>query len=334
MKYSLKELNSFGVESYSSNLFLINSIKDFYTIDYNIRQQEKIILGGGTNILLKSKFISKPIFKIQIQGIEICYEKNDEVLISVGAGVNWDEFVWWCVNKNFGGIENLVLIPGNVGSAPIQNIGAYGKEVNDVIHSCEGIFIKNLEKKTFKNPDCNFGYRSSIFKKELKNEFAITKVNFILKKNNHKIISNYSSVLSALKKRQISQPSIKDIAQIVKEIRERKLPDYNELGNAGSFFKNPVIDNKKFERLCSRFDDIPYYEVNHNLIKVPAAWLIEMCGFKKTKFNNVGVHKNQSLVIINLGNAKGIDIFSFSQRIKESVYKKFDILLEEEVTVV
>ena len=165
-------------------------------------------------------------------------------------------------------------------------------------------------------------------------EFAITKVNFILKKNNHKIISNYSSVLSALKKRQISQPSIKDIAQIVKEIREKKLPDYNELGNAGSFFKNPIINNKKFERLCSRFDDIPYYEVNHNLIKVPAAWLIEMCGFKKTKFNNVGVHKNQSLVIINLGNAKGIDIFSFSQRIKESVYKKFDILLEEEVTII
>jgi len=334
LKYSLKEFNSFGVESHCSNLYLINSIKDFYKIDISTRAQEKIILGAGTNILLKSEFISKPIFKIQIQGIDIYDENKNQVFISVGAGVNWDEFVWWCINKNFGGVENLVSIPGNVGSAPIQNIGAYGKEVKDIIYSCEGVFIKNLEKKTFKNSDCNFAYRSSIFKKELKNKFVITKVNFVLKKNNHKVLSDYNSVLSALKKINISKPKINDIAKIIKKIREEKLPDYNKIGNAGSFFKNPVLSTEKFEGLKSKFNKIPSHKINKKLIKVPAAWLIEICGFKEHAYNNVSVHKNQSLVIINLGGAKGIDIYNFSQKIKESVYKKFDILLEEEVNII
>lgn len=333
MKYSLKDLNSFGVESYASNLFYINSIEDFSAIDPNIRKKDIIILGAGTNMLFKSTFIEKPVFKIQIKGIEIYKENENEVFVSVGAGVNWDHFVLWCLDNNFGGVENLISIPGNVGGAPIQNIGAYGREVKDTIVSCEGLFIKNLEQKTFTNSECNFSYRTSVFKDKLKNLFAITKVNFVLTKNNHLIFSEYESVKSLLKNRNITNPSIIDIANIIKEIRDFKLPNYKVIGNAGSFFKNPIIDKEKFEKLKLNFELIPSYYIDESNVKIPAAWLIEACGYKKIIYNNVSVHSNQSLVIVNLGNAKGVDIYTFSQNIKQSVLKKFDILLEEEVNI-
>ena len=334
MKYSLKDLNSFGVESYASNLFYINSIEDFSAIDTDIRKKDVIILGGGTNMLFKSSFIERPVFKIQIKGIEKYKENENEVYVSVGAGVNWDHFVLWCLDNNFGGVENLISIPGNVGSAPIQNIGAYGKEVKDTIVSCEGIFIKNLKKKTFTNSECNFNYRTSVFKDKLKNLFAITKVNFVLSKSNHQIFSEYESVKSLLKNRKITNPSIIDIANIIKEIRDFKLPNYKVIGNAGSFFKNPIINKEKFEKLKLNFKLIPNYYIDESNVKIPAAWLIEACGYKKIIYNNVvSVHSNQSLVIVNLGNAKGVDIYTFSQNIKQSVLKKFDILLEEEVNI-
>ncbi len=333
MKYSLKDLNSFGVESYASNLFYINSIEDFSAIDTDIRKKDVIILGGGTNMLFKSSFIERPVFKIQIKGIEKYKENENEVYVSVGAGVNWDHFVLWCLDNNFGGVENLISIPGNVGSAPIQNIGAYGKEVKDTIVSCEGIFIKNLKKKTFTNSECNFNYRTSVFKDKLKNLFAITKVNFVLSKSNHQIFSEYESVKSLLKNRKITNPSIIDIANIIKEIRDFKLPNYKVIGNAGSFFKNPIINKEKFEKLKLNFKLIPNYYIDQSNVKIPAAWLIEACGYKKIIYNNVSVHSNQSLVIVNLGNAKGVDIYTFSQNIKQSVLKKFDILLEEEVNI-
>ncbi|MEC8367321.1 MAG: UDP-N-acetylmuramate dehydrogenase [Bacteroidota bacterium] len=333
MKYSLKDLNSFGVESYASNLFYINSIEDFSAIDPNIRKKDIIILGAGTNMLFKSTFIEKPVFKIQIKGIEIYKENENEVFVSVGAGVNWDHFVLWCLDNNFGGVENLISIPGNVGGAPIQNIGAYGREVKDTVVSCEGLFIKNLKQKTFTNSECNFNYRTSVFKDKLKNLFAITKVNFVLTKNNHLIFSEYESVKSLLKNRNITNPSIIDIANIIKEIRDFKLPNYKVIGNAGSFFKNPIIDKEKFEKLKLNFELIPSYYIDESNVKIPAAWLIEACGYKKIIYNNVSVHSNQSLVIVNLGNAKGVDIYTFSQNIKKSVLKKFDILLEEEVNI-
>ncbi|MEC8601914.1 MAG: UDP-N-acetylmuramate dehydrogenase [Bacteroidota bacterium] len=333
MKYSLKDLNSFGVESYASNLFYINSIEDFSAIDPNIRKKDIIILGAGTNMLFKSTFIEKPVFKIQIKGIEIYKENENEVYVSVGAGVNWDDFVLWCLDNNFGGVENLISIPGNVGGAPIQNIGAYGREVKDTVVSCEGLFIKNLEQKTFTNSECNFSYRTSVFKDKLKNLFAITKVNFVLTKNNHLIFSEYESVKSLLKNHNITNPSIIDIANIIKEIRDFKLPNYKVIGNAGSFFKNPIIDKEKFEKLKLNFELIPSYYIDESNVKIPAAWLIEACGYKKIIYNNVSVHSNQSLVIVNLGNAKGVDIYTFSQNIKQSVLKKFDILLEEEVNI-
>ena len=333
MKYSLKDLNSFGVESYASNLFYINSIEDFSAIDPNIRKKDIIILGAGTNMLFKSTFIEKPVFKIQIKGIEIYKENENEVYVSVGAGVNWDDFVLWCLDNNFGGVENLISIPGNVGGAPIQNIGAYGREVKDTIVSCEGLFIKNLKQKTFTNSECNFNYRTSVFKDKLKNLFAITKVNFVLTKNNHLIFSEYESVKSLLKNHNITNPSIIDIANIIKEIRDFKLPNYKVIGNAGSFFKNPIIDKEKFEKLKLNFELIPSYYIDESNVKIPAAWLIEACGYKKIIYNNVSVHSNQSLVIVNLGNAKGVDIYTFSQNIKKSVLKKFDILLEEEVNI-
>jgi len=333
LKYSLKDLNSFGVESYASNLFYINSIEDFSAIDANIRKKDIIILGAGTNMLFKNNFIEKPIFKIQIKGIEIYKENENEVYVSVGAGVNWDDFVLWCLDNNFGGVENLISIPGNVGGAPVQNIGAYGREVKDTIVSCEGLFIKNLKQKTFTNSECNFNYRTSVFKEKLKNLLAITKVNFVLTKNNHLIFSEYESVKSLLKNRNITDPSIIDIANIIKEIRDFKLPNYKVIGNAGSFFKNPIIDKEKFEKLKLNFELIPSYYIDKSNVKIPAAWLIEACGYKKIIYNNVSVHSNQSLVIVNLGNAKRVDIYTFSQNIKQSVLKKFDILLEEEVNI-
>ena len=330
---SIKQFNTFGLDIVSNDFNIAKNEDEIINFLNKHCNNNPIVLGGGSNILFK-KDIERPVLKIEIKGINVVKEDSAFVYISVGAGENWDNFVNWSLRKDYGGIENLSLIPGNVGSAPIQNIGAYGKEVKDIIYSCDGVFIKNLEKKTFKNSDCNFAYRSSIFKKELKNKFVITKVNFVLKKNNHKVLSDYNSVSSALKKINISKPKINDIAKIIKKIREEKLPDYNKIGNAGSFFKNPVLSTEKFEGLKSKFNKIPSHKINKKLIKVPAAWLIEICGFKELAYNNVSVHKNQSLVIINLGGAKGIDIYNFSQKIKESVYKKFDILLEEEVNII
>ena len=332
-KTSLKPYNSFGVNAYAADFIEIELEKDILSFLEKNKNQSLFVLGGGTNILFKND-IDYPVLKINIKGIEIINEDDYEVLVSVGAGENWNELVWWCIENDFGGIENMVSIPGNVGSAPIQNIGAYGKEIKDVIENCRGVFTENGSIKIFSNEECCFSYRSSIFKEDLKNKFIISNVTLRLTKKNHKIISEYLDLKNDLIENGINSPTIKNIAESVSKIRANKLPNYKKIGNAGSFFKNPIIDSLKFKTIKKLYPNIISYGVGKSRFKIPAGWLIEQCGFKDIKKKKVSVYKKQALVIINLGDAKGIDIFNFSQKIKKTVNEKFNILLEEEVNII
>lgn len=328
---SLKEYNTFGVEVLANNFNKAENedeILNFLSENKNV----PLILGGGSNILFKNN-INKPILKIEIKGIEIIEENENTVYISVGAGENWNDFVKWTLVKNYGGIENLSLIPGNVGSAPIQNIGAYGVELKDVFQSCRAISIDNKILKTFNKEQCNFTYRSSIFKEKLKNKYIISRVTFKLSKINHVINSEYKPLKDLLKIKGNLNPTIQDISKLVIKIRTNKLPDPKKIGNCGSFFKNPIISNSKFKNLNEYFSSVPNYKISENEVKIPAAWLIEECGFKGKNEGKTGIHKKHALVIVNNGGATGKEIYDFSQKIKKSVLKKFNILLEEEVNI-
>ena len=328
---SLKEYNTFGVEVLANNFNKAENedeILNFLSENKNV----PLILGGGSNILFKNN-INKPILKIEIKGIEIIEENENTVYVSVGAGENWNDFVKWALVKNYGGIENLSLIPGNVGSAPIQNIGAYGVELKDVFQSCRAISIDNKILKTFNKEQCNFTYRSSIFKEKLKNKYIISRVTFKLSKINHVINSEYKPLKDLLKIKGNLNPTIQDISKLVIEIRTNKLPDPKKIGNCGSFFKNPIISNSKFKNLNEYFSSVPNYKISENEVKIPAAWLIEECGFKGKNEGKTGTHKKHALVIVNNGGATGKEIYDFSQKIKKSVLKKFNILLEEEVNI-
>ena len=328
---SLKEYNTFGVEVLANNFNKAENedeILNFLSENKNV----PLILGGGSNILFKNN-INKPILKIEIKGIEIIEENENTVYVSVGAGENWNDFVKWTLVKNYGGIENLSLIPGNVGSAPIQNIGAYGVELKDVFQSCRAISIDNKILKTFNKEQCNFTYRSSIFKEKLKNKYIISRVTFKLSKINHVINSEYKPLKDLLKIKGNLNPTIQDISKLVIKIRTNKLPDPKKIGNCGSFFKNPIISNSKFKNLNEYFSGVPNYKISENEVKIPAAWLIEECGFKGKNEGKTGTHKKHALVIVNNGGATGKEIYDFSQKIKKSVLKKFNILLEEEVNI-
>ena len=328
---SLKEYNTFGVEVLANNFNKAENedeILNFLSENKNV----PLILGGGSNILFKNN-INKPILKIEIKGIEIIEENENTVYVSVGAGENWNDFVKWALVKNYGGIENLSLIPGNVGSAPIQNIGAYGVELKDVFQSCRAISIDNKILKTFNKEQCNFTYRSSIFKEKLKNKYIISRVTFKLSKINHVINSEYKPLKDLLKIKGNLNPTIQDISKLVIEIRTNKLPDPKKIGNCGSFFKNPIISNSKFKNLNKYLSSVPNYKISENEVKIPAAWLIEECGFKGKIEGKTGTHKKHALVIVNNGGATGKEIYDFSQKIKKSVLKKFNILLEEEVNI-
>ncbi len=328
---SLKDYNTFGIEVLANNF---NKAENEDEILHFLTKNKSnpLILGGGSNILFKNN-INRPILKIEIKGIQIIEENENSIYVSVGAGENWDDFVKWSLAKNYGGIENLSLIPGNVGSAPIQNIGAYGAELKDVFHSCRAISIDKKIIKTFIKEECNFTYRSSIFKEKLKNKYVISRVTFRLSKTNHVINSEYKPLKNLLNEKGILTPTIQDISKLVIEIRTNKLPDPKKIGNCGSFFKNPIISNLKFKKLFKNFNTIPNYKFSKNEVKIPAAWLIEECGFKGKIEGKTGTHKKHALVIVNNGGATGEEIFNFSQNIKKSVLKKFNILLEEEVNI-
>jgi len=332
-KTSLKSYNSFGVNAISTKFSIANSEKKIIEFLERISFSSPIILGGGTNILFKNN-IDTNIIKIEIKGITITSETSKHIDISVGAGEKWDDLVNWSIQRNYGGLENLSLIPGNVGSAPIQNIGAYGVELKDCFLRCRAVSVESGTIKIFNNNECDFSYRSSIFKKDLKNKYIISNVSFRLSKKNHKINLSYEPLKKHIINKNITEPTIKDISNSVIEIRNSKLPDPKIIGNCGSFFKNPIISLIDFKKLNETQNNVPFFNVSPDKVKVPAAWLIEKCGFKGKKEGNTGTHKAHALIIVNHGKATGKEIFNFAQKIKNAVLRKFNILLEEEVNII
>jgi UDP-N-acetylmuramate dehydrogenase len=331
--HSLKKLNTLGVEVKAkllAEVFSEDELIKFFS-DENYKREKKYILGGGSNILFTSDF-EGVIIKLSAKNIQIVEENSDSASIKADAGVIWDDLVKYCVGRNFGGIENLTLIPGTVGAAPIQNIGAYGQELADTFISLNGVFIDSAETKTFKKNECRFSYRSSIFKEELKNEFFITSVSLKLSKV-PRTNTNYKTLNDYLSKKEITNTSIKDISIAVAEIRRSKLPDPAKLGNAGSFFKNPVLNENSFGNLKTEFADIVSFSSDSGQIKISAGWLIEKCGWKGKRVGDVGTSPDHALVICNYGNATGAEILEFAMRIKEEVASKFGIKLEEEVNI-
>jgi UDP-N-acetylmuramate dehydrogenase len=291
----------------------------------------RLVLGGGSNMLFTADF-SGLIVHVKIQGIR--YEvKGDDVFVTAGGGVIWNDLVNFCVENGFAGIENLSLIPGSVGAAPVQNIGAYGVELQDIFHSCRAFEIASGKIRVFDKEDCGFSYRDSVFKSALKGLYIITEVSFKLSKI-FKPELTYGAISDELQKRGISNPGIKDLSNVVSHIRVSKLPDPATIGNAGSFFKNPVIPEAQFLKLKSDFPEIVHFPATKGHIKISAGWLIEHCGWKGKVVGNTGTWKNQALVLVNHGNATGKEIFKFSESIIESVNAKFGILLEREVNII
>jgi len=330
---SLKPYNTFGIDAKAKYFVSVNSIVELKEVLQSKDYPDKFILGGGSNMLL-TKDIDALVIHLNIKGIEILSENNNTVFVKANAGENWHEFVLWCLKHNFGGIENLSLIPGNVGSAPIQNIGAYGVELKDIFISCEAININSLELETFTNKDCKFDYRESIFKHNAQGKFIITSVTFQLSTQNHKLNTEYGAISSQLKEMNVENPTIQDISNAVIAIRQSKLPDPKEIGNSGSFFKNPIISTKDFNSLKAIFPDIPSYILSEKEVKVPAGWLIEKAGFKGKTFINYGVHKHQALVLVNYGGAKGKDILKLAKLIQKTVKQIFNIEIETEVNII
>jgi len=330
---SLKPFNTFGIEAKAQSFCNINSIKDLSLVLKEHHSNPLFILGGGSNMLL-TKDIEALVLHINLKGIEVVSETENNVIVKAMAGENWHNFVRWCLQHNYGGIENLSLIPGNIGTAPIQNIGAYGVELKDVFVSCEAMNIKDQSLKTFNKSDCNFGYRESIFKQDLKGQYIITSVNLELTKTNHQLHTDYGVIRNELEANGINPPTIQDISNAVIAIRQSKLPDPKEIGNSGSFFKNPIISTEDFIKLEQNFPDIPSYKISDTAVKVPAGWLIEKAGFKGKRFKDYGVHNKQALVLVNYGNAAGKDILELAQLIQSTIQRLFNISIETEVNII
>lgn len=329
---SLKNYNTFGIDVKARHFISVSTVTELTSVLQLKEYTKTLILGGGSNMLL-TKPVEALVIHVNLKGTSIIKEDPNHAIINANAGENWHEFVLWCLDNNFGGLENMSLIPGNVGTSPIQNIGAYGIELKDSFVSCEALNLDTLEIEVFKNKDCNFGYRNSIFKNEVKGKYIITSVRFKLSKNKHKLHTNYGAITSQLEEMRINTPTIKDISNAVIAIRQSKLPDPKEIGNSGSFFKNPVISLENFEKLKLNFPEAPSYPVSENKVKVPAGWLIETAGFKGKTFGNYGVHKKQALVLVNYGGAKGEDIFDLSKLIQKTIYRIFNISIEAEVNI-
>ena len=328
---SLKKYNSFNIDVNAKEFVEVNSKDELIEIAKRTKDKNALYLGGGSNILFTRDF-DGIVIHLNIKGVQFEKTNSDETVVQANAGENWNNFVEFCIKNNLGGIENLSMIPGNVGSAPVQNIGAYGVELKDVFLTCE-VFNKNdFSIKTYNLEDCKFEYRNSIFK-ENKN-LIILSVRLKLKNKNHKINSSYGGINDELKKLKISKPTIKDISNVVCSIRKRKLPDPKKIGNAGSFFKNPVVKEDKLEWIKKYFNDVPSYKLDDKNYKIPAAWLIESAGLKGKELDGFGIHKTQPLVLVNYGGAKGDDIYKLSLSIKEIIFKIFKIELETEVNII
>jgi len=330
---SLKNFNTFGVEANAKYFVEINKKEELAELflDPQWKQIKTLVLGGGSNLLLLNNFDGL-VIRMNIRGIEHRISKND-VYIEAGAGEVWNDLVNFCVIRGYAGLENLSLIPGSVGASPIQNIGAYGVELKDVFRSCCAFELSSGTFKSFNNEEVHFGYRESVFKNELKDQYIIVAVKFQLSLIPHFNLE-YGAIKLELVSRGIISPTIKDVSQVVSHIRVSKLPDPSTIGNAGSFFKNPVIDTAQFELLKTRFPEIANYPAGDNLIKIAAGWLIEQCGWKGKVVGNTGTWKNQALVLVNHGRATGAEVYAFSSQIIDSVYTKFGVLLQREVNII
>ena len=330
--FSLKNYNTFGVEAkakYFAEVHSLEELKETLQFSYS----PILVLGGGSNVLFTKDFEGL-VIKLNLKGISEEILDENHVLVTAKAGENWHEFVQFTISKNYGGLENLSLIPGNVGTSPMQNIGAYGTEIKDVFVSCKVLNLETLEIEEFDNEKCRFGYRDSIFKQEGKGKYVILEVTFNLTTKNHLIKTEYGAIKGELEKMSVDNPTIQDVSKAVIHIRQSKLPDPKVIGNAGSFFKNPTISKEQFQEVQIKNPEIPHYP-SGDLVKVPAGWLIEQCGWKGKQIGNVASHNLQALVIVNAtGNASGREIFDFSSLIIDSVKEKFGIELEREVNII
>jgi UDP-N-acetylmuramate dehydrogenase len=327
---SLKPYNTFHVDVKAKSFGTFNSLDSLANLLQNEREK-LLILGGGSNLLFTKDFHGM-VLKNEIEGIDVTAEDDQHVFLKVGAGVNWHRFVLHCVENDFGGIENLSLIPGNVGASPMQNIGAYGVEIRDVFHELEAWHILEGKLHTFTLRDCEFGYRDSVFKQRYKDEFIITTVTYRLSKKPVLNLS-YDSVRKEIERLNVQEISIKDVSNAVINIRRSKLPDPAVIGNAGSFFKNPVISLEEFIELKEIHPTIVAFPQPDSMVKLAAGWLIENCGWKGYRKGDAGCHKEQALVLVNHGNASGGEIFRLSEEILQSVKKKFGVELEREVNI-
>lgn len=330
--FSLKNHNTFGIDVKARNFFAVENTDELKSVLGQHYASELFILGGGSNMLLTGD-IDKTVVHINLKGRRIIEETEDEVLVEAMAGENWHEFVLWCLEQDFGGLENLSLIPGNVGTAPVQNIGAYGVELKDSFALCRALNVQTLELNEFTREDCRFGYRDSVFKSQVKDQYIITSVVLRMSKKNHRLNTSYGSIDSWLNENGISRPGIKDISNAVISIRSSKLPDPKKLGNSGSFFKNPVISEDQYLRLQEQYPEIPGYNLSEGSYKVPAGWLIEQTGMKGYRKGDAGVHQKQALVLVNYGNANGAEILDLAHEVREKVNKRYGIELQPEVNI-
>ncbi len=329
---NLLNFNTFGMGVKAKLFSLFDSVDSLKSLLENHPNEEILILGGGSNILFTKDF-DGIVLKNEIKGFRIIDETNDEVIVESGAGENWHHFVLKCIDNNFCGLENLSLIPGSVGASPMQNIGAYGVEIKDVFEKLNAYHIPTGEVHEFNHSQCEFGYRESVFKRKFKGQYVILNVAFRLLKK-PKINSTYGAIESELKKLNIHHPSIKDISNAVIAIRTSKLPDPKTIGNAGSFFKNPVVSRTILNDIKKIYEDVPFYQTeNEDFVKLPAGWLIEKAGWKGKTYTNYGVHKMQALVLVNYGNAMGNEILELSTQIIDDIHDKFGVTLEREVNI-
>lgn len=330
---SLKAFNTFGIDV-SANFFTEVSNEDHVraVIESNeFKSNENLILGGGSNVLFTKNF-DGIVIKNNLQGIEVIEESDDHVLVKVGGGVIWHEFVLHSINQGWNGIENLSLIPGNVGASPMQNIGAYGVEIKDIFEELEAINIHTGEIDYFNNEACEFGYRESVFKRKLKGQYLISRVTYRLSKKGH-FNTSYGAIDQQLEAMNVTNLTSKSISEAVVAIRQSKLPDPKEIGNSGSFFKNPVVTNEAFTQLKEKFPEAVGYGVGESNTKLAAGWLIDQAGWKGKTIDNYGVHKNQALVLVNYGGATGKEIYNLSEEILISIREKFNVELEREVNI-
>lgn len=331
---SLKPYNTFGIDAKARFFISIDSVEKLKTVLSleQFKSAKKLFIGGGSNLLLLNDFEGL-VIKIEISGIDKVTETENGVILKAGAGVVWHDFVMYCVDNQFYGVENLSLIPGTVGAAPMQNIGAYGVEIKDVFESLEALNTSTLEVETFNLEKCRFGYRESIFKHEAKDKYVILNVSFNLQKKGN-LNLEYGAIKDTLSQMQISNPTLKEVCEAVISIRKSKLPDPAKIGNSGSFFKNPEIPITRFEKLKEKYPNAPSYPVNENLVKVPAGWLIEQAGWKGHREGNVGVHTKQALVLVNYGGGTGSEIKALAEKIQKSVFEKYGIEINPEVNFI